>query len=89
MSLSKSKCLYSNNCLQFLKRTVPLKVTFWREQSRSVNRGPNFRILPFFDSLNVNLKNKSLWELQKNVENSSQCLTLIGSACEHLVSRNH
>jgi len=25
MSLSKSKCLYSNNCLQFLKRAVPLK----------------------------------------------------------------
>ncbi len=24
MSLSKSKCLYSNNCLQFLKRVVPL-----------------------------------------------------------------
>ncbi len=24
MSLSKSKCLYSNNCLQFLKRAVPL-----------------------------------------------------------------
>jgi hypothetical protein len=23
MSLSKSKCLYSNNCLQFLKRVVP------------------------------------------------------------------
>jgi hypothetical protein len=25
MSLSKSKCLYSNNCLHFLKRAVPLK----------------------------------------------------------------
>ncbi len=25
MSLSKSKCLYSNNCLCFLKRSVPLK----------------------------------------------------------------
>jgi len=25
MSLSKSKCLYSNNCLQFLKRAVPLR----------------------------------------------------------------
>ncbi len=25
MSLSKSKCLYSNNCLQFFKRVVPLK----------------------------------------------------------------
>ncbi len=24
MSLSKSKCLYSNNCLQFLKRAVQL-----------------------------------------------------------------
>ncbi len=24
MSLSKSKCQYSNNCLQFLKRPVPL-----------------------------------------------------------------
>jgi hypothetical protein len=24
MSLSKSKCLYSNNCLHFLKRAVPL-----------------------------------------------------------------
>ncbi len=24
MSLSKSKCWYSNNCLQFLKRAVPL-----------------------------------------------------------------
>jgi hypothetical protein len=23
MSLSKSKCWYSNNCLQFLKRVVP------------------------------------------------------------------
>ncbi len=23
MSLSKSKCLYSHNCLQFLKRVVP------------------------------------------------------------------
>ncbi len=23
MSLSKRKCLYSNNCLQFLKRVVP------------------------------------------------------------------
>jgi hypothetical protein len=25
MSLSKSKCLYSNNCLHFLKRVVPFK----------------------------------------------------------------
>jgi hypothetical protein len=25
MSLSKSKCWYSNNCLHFLKRAVPLK----------------------------------------------------------------
>ncbi len=25
MSLSKSKCWYSNNCLYFLKHTVPLK----------------------------------------------------------------
>ncbi len=25
MSLSKSKCWYSNNCLHFVKRTVPLK----------------------------------------------------------------
>jgi hypothetical protein len=24
MSLSKSKCWYSNNCLHFVKRTVPL-----------------------------------------------------------------
>jgi hypothetical protein len=25
MSLNKSKCWYSNNCLHFLKRTVPLQ----------------------------------------------------------------
>jgi hypothetical protein len=25
MPLSKSKCLYSHNCLQFLKRAVPFK----------------------------------------------------------------
>ena len=25
--LSKSKCLYSNNCLQFLKRAVPFTVS--------------------------------------------------------------
>ncbi len=25
MSLNKSKCLYSNNCLHFLKHAVPLK----------------------------------------------------------------
>jgi hypothetical protein len=25
MSLSKSKCLYSNNCLRFFKRAVPLQ----------------------------------------------------------------
>jgi hypothetical protein len=27
MSLSKSKCWYSNNCLHLLKRTVPLQET--------------------------------------------------------------
>ncbi len=26
MSLSKSKCLYSNHCLHFLKRAVPLNM---------------------------------------------------------------
>ncbi len=26
MSLSKRKCLYSNNCLHFLKRAVPLEL---------------------------------------------------------------
>ncbi len=25
MSLNKSKCMYSSNCLHFLKRTVPVK----------------------------------------------------------------
>ncbi len=29
MSLSKSKCWYSNNCLHFLKRVVPLKHIYW------------------------------------------------------------
>jgi hypothetical protein len=28
MSLSKSKCWYSNNCLHFLKRTVPFRSHF-------------------------------------------------------------
>ena len=28
MSLSKSKCLYSNNCLCFLEGAVPLKMYF-------------------------------------------------------------
>ncbi len=27
MSLSKSKCRYSNNCLHFFKRTVPFELT--------------------------------------------------------------
>ncbi len=31
MSLSKSKCLYSNDCLQFLKWAVPLqRCKFWQ-----------------------------------------------------------
>jgi len=29
MSLSKSKCLYSNNCLCFLKRAVPFSTTVY------------------------------------------------------------
>ncbi len=29
MSQSKSKCLYSNNCLQYLKRAVPLDHYMW------------------------------------------------------------
>ncbi len=34
MSLSKGKCLYSNNCFQFLKRPVPLpySATSWQQQ---------------------------------------------------------
>ena len=34
MSLSKSKCLYSYNCLHFLKRAVrlPFKCNIWRRQ---------------------------------------------------------
>ncbi len=33
MSLSKSKCWYSNNCLHFLKRAVPLLASAWCGQT--------------------------------------------------------
>ncbi len=33
MSLSKSKCCYSNNCLHFLKRAVPLGSALMKKHS--------------------------------------------------------
>ncbi len=53
MSLSKSKYLYSNNCLHFLKRAVPLTINIsFSSIKNSPKKLPNLlQTLHFFHSL--------------------------------------
>jgi hypothetical protein len=54
MSLSKSKCLYSNNCLRFLKRVVPLSgASFGKKSFRIKVAGDAWRSMEVRPSLMV------------------------------------
>jgi len=41
MSLSKSKCWYSNNCLQFLKHAVPFTAVTLAAKNKTTNSRRN------------------------------------------------
>jgi hypothetical protein len=73
MSLSKSKCCYSNNCLQFLERAVPLITALKsfiaqaddgreKEKKESIlKNGEKFSSLTIENLLNSNLYRKKMF----------------------------
>jgi hypothetical protein len=74
MSLSKSKCWYSNNCLHFLKHAVPLFPVLLNQDGQAAMHAFNSftllnEILNFF--LKPQRKSYSLLKISKPVKNIS------------------
>ncbi len=67
MSLSKSKCLYSNNCLQFLKCAVPFVFDLFKPV---INSCTNFGFCLFHFSAFAPVLNNH--QSQTNFENNTQ-----------------
>jgi len=100
MSLSKSKCLYSNNCVCFLEHAVPLGLAFKADSRAQTTMGvkyiqvygtnANWDQNPVDASYNLN----GLWSVQTNCcsKKSGGCLLgieMVGSGSFQQTTTNH
>jgi hypothetical protein len=100
MSLSKSKCLYSNNCVCFLEHAVPLGLAFKADSRAQTTMGvkyiqvygtnANWDQNPVDASYNLN----GLWSVQTNCcsKKSGGCLLgieMVGSGSFQQSTTNH